>query len=123
MFLTPRADAQYMDSFSSNVRTLSPTSFSVTTGRLDREDSPPWGQQVTADFLAIDSSLPFLSGFQLGSVYVGSSSSSFKVVQADFPKPFSESPRLLVTARASQDVDQLFVASIISVSPTVKNRE
>jgi hypothetical protein len=118
-FLTPAADATYLDTFAANVRTSSPTQLTVTTGRVDgKQPTPdPWGQSISHNFLPFDLTAAPPRGFQLGAQTVGSSpSASYRIVAFDFPKPYSAPPRVLLTARASVDNDDLFVLSVVDVT-------
>eukprot|EP00048_Salpingoeca_helianthica_P001784 m.51619 g.51619 ORF g.51619 m.51619 type:complete len:1134 (-) comp11716_c0_seq2:511-3912(-) len=118
-FLTPVGDAQFTDTFGTNVRSTSPKQLNVTTGRVDgQQPTPdPWGQGVSTNFLPFDLNAPAPAGFQLESHAIGASpTSSYRLVTLTFAKPYSAVPRVLVTARGSVDCDDLFVVSVAQVT-------
>lgn len=122
VFVTPRADVAYMDTFATSVRSLSPQQFAVTTGRVDGQQPQPdpWGQSIAVDFLALDRTASPPQGFQLGSQNIGNSpGASYRLIAVSFTSAYSSAPRVLVSIRASADNNDLFVASIVQVTSKV----
>ncbi len=121
-FLTPRADATYMDTFAPSLQSSTNINLTLTVGRVDGQQPQPqpWGQSPSISFLPVDLTAP-PPGFTAGTTMVGSSlTRSYQIVSVTFGKPYGSVPRILVTPHGSENNRDLFVATVVSVTQNVR---